>query len=793
MSFVILLTVRCTNDKDAYFDRPGWLEPPIYDVLKNQGRFSKYLQCVDRTLWAAPLKTGGLYTVFAPNDSAFNVYLQSKNLSSVEDMPDSMVNKIVSYSIVFNNYHFERLTDILSGGWDTLSSIRKKTTYYEPIYQTNYQGKNIWVYDLPGSSVSIGTVVEQNNKYMPMYMAPVFENNRNHAQAVSDYGMFYNTSYTGKNIQSADILQKDMISENGVAHEINQVLEPLPNLEKMLNDPNYSSFNELINLKGSTGSPYFLSYTPVDVLTKYFKTAYPDRNIDNVYMKVYNLPFQLCGEKFGTTIKETEKGGYTMFAPTNKGVEKFYKEKLQQYYPNGITTAPYQVLYYFINAQLIDDMVWPGDYKGSMNSLGEFFNGKGYRGEDFNAANYNKIAPASNGLFYGSDNYVKSRYFETVFTEIFLNPRYSLFNQAFSTYFALTLREELLQCELNGYTQENYTILLPPDSLLQADGFSYGWLSGSNAYGFSNSNSGSTLGNFDVATRMQRLVKSHIFRRLKNDQVNCAITSFTTDPSFATAYNGYSYAVNEYGDMIRYKDGKLQMLGNYDENDWVTATPYKTFLNGQVFKIDKLLQYSRRNTATTEADKYKSQDLYLYLQSMGTSNTNISTFINYLTLCLKGSESNELAAISTDMTLTFFIPSNTAMTKAVKNGDLPPYSLVSSGDVAARQKATKFLLYHIVNGKEYVDDGLTYIMPNKEVITEEVAPTLLKDVVDNTYLAIRKDASGKLVVSTQAQSTGRKLSSSIKTVTIQRIRSNYFGAKAVLHEIGDYFIYNKAQ
>ena len=415
---------------------------------------------------------------------------------------------------------------------------------------------------------------------------------------------------------------------------------------------------------------------------------------------------------------------------------------------------------------------------------------------EFDKTKYTKLAPASNGLFYGSSDYIKSRYFETVFTEIFLNPAYNLFNTALNAYFASTLQEELLRCELNGYTQENYTVLLPSNDLLggngltSGDGFHWEWISGPN-YDFLNYRSGSTLGNFVASDRMKRLVRSHIFKRLKNDQVNCAITSFTTDPSFATAYGGYSYAVNDYGDMIRYKDGKIQMLGNYDENDWVTATPYKTFLNGQVFKIDKLLQYSRRNLAPTEPEKYTSQALFIYLQNMASANTNISTFVSYLTQCLKGSDSNDLAAISTDMTLTFFMPNNAAMTKAVKNGDLPSYALLSSGDVAAKQKATKFILYHIINGKEYVDDGLNYIMPNKEVITEEVAATLLKDVVDNTYLAISKDAAGKLLVSTRAQSTGRNLSTSVKSATVQRIRSNYFGAKAVLHEINDYFIYTK--
>ena len=785
--FAILTLVRCTNEKEDYFKRPGWLEPPIYQVLQNQGRFTNYLKCVDRTLYASALKSSGMYTVFAPNDDAFKSYLQSKNFASVTDIPDTLVNQIVSYSIVYNYYTFDHLTDVLSNGWDTLTSIKKKTAYYETVHKENYLGNPVWIFDL--TSLYAG---DMNYKYLPFYLSRVFERSRSTAQAASDYGIFYSTPYTGKNVQSASIVTQDMIAENGVAHETDHVLEPLPTLEKLLNDPNYSEFKDLINKTGSTGQPYFITYTYDKSLTDYFRLALPTQNINEVYYKYYSgLAVNLNGERFGTSDRQAEQGGYTLFAPDNAAINKFYNDKLKDYYPNGINTVSKDVLSYFLNAQMINDLVWPGDFKGSMNSLGEFLNGKGNRGSGFDKTNYTKIAPASNGFFYGGDNYIKSRYFETVFTEILLNPRYNLLNTAFTQYFNATLKEELLKCELNGYTQENYTVLLPSDELLAADGFSWAWTG--SKYDFANSQSVATLGSFDAALRMQRLVRSHIFKRLKNDQVNCAITSFTTDPSFATAYSGYSYAVNDYGDMIRYKDGKIQMLGNYDENDWVTATPYKTFINGQVFKIDKMLQYSRRNTAPTEPEKYTPQALFIYLQNMATANSNISTFVSYLALCLKGSGSNDLAGISADMTLTFFIPNNAAMTRAVKNGDLPAYSLVSSGDQTSIQKATKFILYHIVNGKEYVDDGLTYIMPNKEVITEEIAPTLLKDVVNNTYLSISKDASGKLIVSTMAQSTGRSLSTSIKTATVARIRSNYFGSKSVLHEINDYFVYNKVQ
>ena len=145
------------------------------------------------------------------------------------------------------------------------------------------------------------------------------------------------------------------------------------------------------------------------------------------------------------------------------------------------------------------------------------------------------------------------------------------------------------------------------------------------------------------------------------------------------------------------------------------------------------------------------------------------------------------------MTLTLLMPTNAAMNKAVADGYLPAYTSVSTGDVPARLKATKFVLHHIVKGKVFVDDGLNYIMPNREVITEETWPTLLKDVVDDTYLSISKDMDGKLVVSTKSISTGKKFSEVYKTASVTRgiKRSNYFGAKSVMHEINDYMVYEK--
>ena len=94
-----------------------------------------------------------------------------------------------------------------------------------------------------------------------------------------------------------------------------------------------------------------------------------------------------------------------------------------------------------------------------------------------------------------------------------------------------------------------------------------------------------------------------------------------------------------------------------------------------------------------------------------------------------------------------------------------------------------------------MDDGLSYIMPNDAVIREETWPTALKNVIDNTYLAVRKDASGNLIVSSQSLSAGKTYSAKVRTATVTRgiTKSNFFGGKAVIHEINDYLVFKKIQ
>ncbi len=772
---LILFLIQCQKERDKYYEKPDWVEAPLYEVLQSEGRFSLFLQLVDRTQYSASYKGNGLWTVFAPNDNAMSAYLKSKGYASVESIPQEVATKLVAYTMLYNKYQFNQLSDVLSGGWDTLISIKKKTPYYETVRREYNGTDSIWVVD---ANLPTGYRIGDNNyKYLPFYLDRYFKTQPTPLTA-TDYNTFYNSTYTGKNIQNASVVKENTITANGIIHEIDQIVEPLATLEKILDSDPYSSFKSLIEKRGPTGTPYFYSYLTVSQLTSYFRTMYPSKNIDHVYCKIYTgLAVPINNERYSTNDKETEQNGFSVFAPNNAAVQKFFDEKIKDYY-SSMDNLPSSVLGYFINTHMVNDMVWPGGYGSALNAYGDFLNGVGTSGAALDRSVYTDIKPASNGFFYGSNDYIKSHYFETTYTEILLIPSlYSMLNNALQKYFVSSLKEDLMKCTLNGYTQEDYTVLLPTDELLTADGFTWAWISSS--YGFNHS---SSLTSAD--TRMQRLVRSHIFKRIHNNNIDTRITDFSGDPD--GGYDGYAYAVNDYGDMIRYKDGKIQMLGNYDETDWVTVTPIKTFMNGQVFAIDKLLQYSRRTTQSSVSAGWEEQNILVYIKQAAANNPELSMYAEYMDYLMTNTYSPY--TLSKESFFTLLMPNNTALNQAIADGVLKPIADVkSTSDLSALNGAIYFFKYHIIPNAVYVNDGYSQVLLSSGKTQQDaVVSTALKILIESTYL--RMDKVGGNLHFTSHNSTETRSAFVVKGVT----NSNLFGAKAVLHEIDNYLLYVSA-
>jgi uncharacterized surface protein with fasciclin (FAS1) repeats len=831
LAMVIGLFTQCTSLFDEAYQRPSWLEPPIYELLQKDGRFTGYLKCVDSTLYARILKSASNYTVFAPTDEAFDLYLQKSgrltfpaNASAkdsaaarseaIAKISPAEADTIVAYSMVFNNFQFNELTDVLTKGWDTLSSIKKKTAFYEELHQEPYNGDTVWVIDATSDGAAV--IGENNYKFMPTYLSRIF-NKRSLTNV--DYETFYDRAYTGENVQNASIVTKDMYAENGIVHAVDRVNKPLPNLENLIKaDTTLSSFNNILDAHNPGGDYIFKTFVSDDALTQYYKELYPQRNIDKVYVKFYTgLPISPSTEKVGFTDKLAETTGYSMVLPSNKAVQKFYNEKIKPFATklgyNSINDVPVSLWSLFLNSHMSKDLIWPSRFSSSMNANSEFYNGMGSTGKSFTDMNFKSTRVASNGFLYTLDDttYIHPKQFETVFGQLLLDPDFSWMAAALNKYYGSALQDELMRSPLNGYNSEYYIVFLMSNTALARNGYTMTITDGEPSFG----NQDCSSGLLTAEERLKRLIRSCVFVRIRNGQMDNTLNNFFAKGSVVAPSNGFkSYgfevAVNYYGDMVKMlcptaaanqNMMQIQMLGKYDygTSSYLVGTKLTNlkFNNGVVYTLgpNDLLDYCNSPVTWDE----KTLGTYLLDQAC-VNDANLTTYKQYATKVLFSTTSTgwtmpeEIGAMDQ---LTILAPNNTAMAKAQTDGYLPKYADLTTD--ANIKKARDFLLLHILNGRVLVNDmdttkmngtGVIYDNKTASFATTVTLPTYYVSGKNSMLVDVTKASDGCLQFQTNSSTSTSVNATPVKitlsTQTNNKKYSNLYCRRGVIHEINGY-------
>ena len=263
-------------------------------------------------------------------------------------------------------------------------------------------------------------------------------------------------------------------------------------------------------------------------------------------------------------------------------------------------------------------------------------------------------------------------------------------------FYANGLREDLMKSELTGWVSERFTMLNFSDDLLRQDGYALNSTVSPPAFTNAEMRSG-------VDERLKRLMRMHIFPGLQSTEVDSEVKGFAEAPN--KLYGGWGFLVNAYGDLVRYKDNKLQAAGNIEDGTYVTVTPVDgTFNNGSVYNVDKMLQYSPRESFTGE-ERWSELTLWKYLERAKTQNPGVSTFVDYVEACLKNPSTDELDGIKTENFYTVLMVNNTAMNQAVARGHLPALASILEGNLEAVAKATQFLNAHILPARYSLTTG----------------------------------------------------------------------------------------
>lgn len=799
-----IIFVRCTNDKDTYYDEPDWLAPPIYEVLEEKGRFSDYLACVDRTLYASTLKEGGLNTVFAPNNEAFSLYLREKGYASVKDIPQEEVEIMVAYSLVYSRYKFENLGDyftgdVLNGNYAKGLSLKRMTNYYPLVYR-DPEFDNKWVVD----SYAEGATNAFNYKYLPVFMQSHFSYS---GLRETDYTTFFpETPFVGANLCGGQILEADMKARNGIIHEVSVVNYPLENMDKYLSDPQYQEFKGLLDMKTLSGEYAYKGYQEEPTLAEDLKLIKPQLQIDKVYQKYYNLDYLAINPALEIHytqdgLVDTERNGNTIFVPSNEVLKEYVKSRLLKYY-QSLEELPIEAVATLLNAHMVNEMIWPSQFKTSKVSTGEFVNGLGSTGAGYDEMNVLDKKLTSNGFIYTIDRVIKSKLLETLYSEIYLNPKHSLLNTAFVNFYGSSLRNELMKSELTGWPNDRYTLLLMSDSLLIADGYAYDEINKA----FSNSDVLSTTADI----RLRRLMQLHILSGYKNGEVDSEVHSFSSGG--LTQYDSWAFRQTYSGDVIRYKNNKVQACGNIDEGTFVTVSPVESFANGTVYRMDRMLQYSQREKQPSAPIGWTNNTLWYYLNKAGMENPQVTDFVNYVRACLKDESTDELSGISEDNRYTVLMVNNTAMTNARTQGYLPALSVIAE-NALEKERAAAFLRSHFLQSRAFVDDRLPYLYPynvnepnsinistmyrvNNEalgLVNQRTSVKISKNTSNGQYVFAPQDVviNGKTVIKAKSNLSQLLMTAKVSGSSAENpsFRSNRIAGNAILHEFYGYFVF----
>lgn len=734
MLFVAFSSCR-KEEFDAYYGRPDTLADPIYQQLQARGNFTAFLACIDKAGYKEILSTAGFWTLFAPNDEAFKIYLQEKGLTGVDQLSEADATRLVRYALAYDANKTDHLGDYLSAtGWKPNLGFRRRTTYYDFVYDGVVKGKNVKIISSNGNGTYVNT--NFNNKYITYF---IDKSMSAAALTATDYNYFYpNTVYNGFNVMNAAVKNKDIIAENGVIHEVDHVIEPPKTLEQYVaGKDDYSEFKKLLDL--------FVTYSPSSEATHRYQVL--SGKPDSVYVKYYNalLGFSPNNESFteeAGAANNSQLGAYTLFAPRNAELLAFERDVLLKYYP-GKTMADLflsnqQIIVDFLNSHMYKNLVWPSKFVNAAAVL------TGESPQFSSSADIIDKKLLSNGIFYGTSKVQNADVFSTVFGKAYLNPAYSTTYTFLNEYGLFTsVKNSKIKAHL----------ILTNNSTLVANGYVY-----DPNYLAANSVSGRLT--IPLGGDFRRILQQNIIPAGNNEMNN-----------LLSGGSGIVETLN--GEYIKYDNFKIYSSGTMDSADvskqYVTVNAAKTSTegkssNGYAFYVDKLLTFTQKQVSqhiiakgTLTTDPFYNFAMYLKGNPM----------YNASTLAITG--------VSLGSNYTIFIPSNAAIVQAVKDEVLPGNKTTgvpnfTPTDINDIAKVTRFIQYHIIPNNTIVPDGLK----------AGVYKTLLKDAnASETFVTITNGLNMMQV----------KDMNGSPSANVVIINSNVLSNRTVIHQLDRYLKY----
>lgn len=385
------LTISCDDKMDEHYDVPDWVPASAWEVLQSgeHGNFSIFLEGVELAGFKPMLEGQSLLTVMAPDDEAFKNYLEQHGYSSVKDMPEIELKKVIGFHLLYYSYSTENLIDFRPYGQTESDEFIETTAgqYYK--HRTKSADVPSVVID-PKTQKEI--MVYHLERFIPVFSYKFFATRK--IEPKSNYELFYpNSTWAGDNgfmVSNASVKEYGVVANNGYIHILSQVAEPLETIYTDLKkEEDYSTFLSLYETIGDG------QYLRDDDLTKNYAAAY---GVDSLYQyHFYNYPD--IALEWPTTdysaFSTLTSSSHTFFVPTNATLTKFFNEFWKKGNYSSIADVDAVAITTMVaNMYTKGQMIFPDEMKQYAEKEGENY-------LNINPSNISKAQMCVNGIIYG--------------------------------------------------------------------------------------------------------------------------------------------------------------------------------------------------------------------------------------------------------------------------------------------------------------------------------------------------------------------------------------------------------
>lgn len=667
LGFLLVLVLGCK--KEDIYERPPWLAGKLYSQVEAKPELSTFAECIRLIGYDSIINRSGSYTVFAPDNAAWDAYFDSHpQYNSVSDIPLARLAEIVKFHIVQNPWSVDQLQQLDVYGWIDSTDLEndepkgfKRESLLRNANRKYGVDKSLDVVR-PGQprKLVIVDTLETNwyrrqatdaRKYVPFFYKDYLDIYNLESE---DYAFYFGRPFEAAEVYfvNAKITEADIFAENGFVHVVDRVVEPLKNayeiLSETVNGNSYSDFLNLINTfpefsysedKTKDQAGYDLGLE-VDSL---FDISYPQLTFDILNERT-SAPSGVSGLPANVTIRYQ----HGLVAPTNEAMADFVAEYIAGSTKWGtIEKAPVHVRRMIVNTHMANGAIYPS-----------LFNRGYHNGEDdvitLDPSTIVQQQFGSNCSFIGVNEMVVPRAFTAITNPVYLQKGFS------TAMYAIEAAGLLSAFKRAG---NDYVFYVADDNSLRIDSSLMYSPSLERFYIYQTYEGGATL----MSSRVTDL------RNLLMNQVGLRRPTGIPRKEFIRTLSGNYLIVNNVTDIVSGSARTTFGYRNEEYDDMIPTLIYEGD-NGSTYKVPHWFNFT-------------SADLF------STISSQFPAFHNLLVLAGLADLSNyRYNFLSPDEFYTVFAPTDAAL------ADFPVGSLTAD-------KLKKFLRMHFIQGALIFTDG----------------------------------------------------------------------------------------